>query len=146
MLLSSLWGLSCHIPYGVKVTIIITTAALGRATGWRGISHMPCVASSACEIWLRLTATGKRGDVSGQYKHRGPRSWTIIVHHDSWVQLDFMVTVFQHSAVTSTLGRVRIWCTNPKDTEGIFKGNSYQIISSNPKESDLCHHLLSRSK
>lgn len=28
-LLSSLWDLSCHIPYGVKVTIIITTAALG---------------------------------------------------------------------------------------------------------------------
>lgn len=60
--------------------------------------------------------------------------------------LGFTVPAFQHSAVTSTLGRVRIWYTNPKDTEGIFKGKPNQIISSNPKESDLPHHVLSRSK
>lgn len=51
-MLSSLWGLSCHILHGVKVTIIVTTAALGRATEWRGISHMPRVAFSFREVWL----------------------------------------------------------------------------------------------
>lgn len=128
----SLWSQGYHNCHS------ITRAAPGRAAGWRGISHMPCVAFSSCELWLGLAAVGKRGgSVSGRYKHRDSRSfenglWAIIAHHDSHVRLDSMVPALQHSAVTSTLGRVRIWWANPKDTEGVSKGKPNQIISSNP--------------
>ena len=45
-LLSSLWGLSCHIPYGVQVTILVTTAVLVAAVVWiqslaQEFFHMP---------------------------------------------------------------------------------------------------------
>lgn len=143
-LLSSLRGWSCHVPYRVKVT----PAALGRAAGWRdfhtchvsftrtsGLDIVPLGSGEEC-VWTRQT-------LGPQILRDGP--WAIIAHHDSHVQPDFMEPAFQHSAVTSTVGRVRTRCADPKDTEGVSKGKPNQITSPNPKQSDLPHRSLSRN-
>lgn len=67
MLLSSLWGFSCYIFYGVKVIIIVIVLVLERVIGWRGILYMLCVVYLFCEIWFGLVVIGKKGgDVFGR--------------------------------------------------------------------------------